>query len=87
MQLITVATASAPFLTTGALLAGADRQDAALRRVDDRGELLDAEHAEVGDREGAALELLELQLAGAGARGEVLHLGGDLPPGPCCRPC
>src|SRR3954453_10734825 len=42
-----------------ALLAGADREDHALRRVYHRGELLDPEHAEVGDREGAALELLE----------------------------
>ena len=39
---------------------------------------LDAEHAEIGDREAAALELLGLQLAVLGARGEVLHLGGDL---------
>ena len=60
-----------------ALLAGADREDAAMRRVDHRGELADPEHAEVGDREGAALEFFELQLAGAGARGEVLGLGGD----------
>ena len=43
-------------LHDGALLAGADRQDAALRRVDDGGELLDAEHAEIGDREAAALD-------------------------------
>ena len=82
MQLITVATASCAVLDDRALLAGADREDAALRRVDDRGELADAVHAEIGDRERAALELLELQLAGAGARGEVLGLGGDLPPAP-----
>ncbi len=35
---MTVAIASAPFFTTGALLAHAHRQDAALRRVDDGGE-------------------------------------------------
>src|ERR1700730_4367443 len=40
------------------LFAGADRQDGAVRRIDDGGEFLDAEHAEVRDREGAALELL-----------------------------
>ena len=78
MQVITVATASCAVAHDRALLAGADRQDAAMRRVDDRGELADAVHAEVRDRERAALELLELQLAGAGALGEVLGLGGDL---------
>src|SRR5436190_17570672 len=40
-----------------ALLADADREDHRLRRIDDGGELLDPEHAEVGDRESAALEL------------------------------
>src|SRR6266566_5720185 len=34
------------------LLAGPDREDAALRRVDYRGEFADAVHPEVGDREG-----------------------------------
>ena len=68
------------------LFAGADRQDAAMRRVDHRGEFADPEHAEVGDREGAALKFFELQLAGAGAGGEILGLAGDLSPGPCDRP-
>ena len=77
MQLITVATVSAPFLTTGRWLAGADRQDAAMRRVDDRRELAHPVHAEVGNREGAALKLLELQFAGAGAGNEILGLVGD----------
>src|SRR6185437_8349968 len=62
----------------GARLAGADREDAALRRVDDGGELAHAEHPQIGDRERAALELLELQLTGAGATGKVLYLGRDL---------
>src|SRR5919112_1059280 len=35
----------------------ADGQDRRLRRVDDRGELLDPEHAEIRDREGAARQL------------------------------
>jgi hypothetical protein len=39
---------------------------------------LDAEHAQVGDREGAALEFLGLQLLGLGAGRQVLHLGRDL---------
>src|SRR5581483_1421068 len=47
-----------------ALLAGPDREDAALRRVDDGGELLDPEHAEIGDRERAALVILRTELAG-----------------------
>ena len=60
------------------LFAEPDRQDAALRRIDDRRELADAVHAEIGDREGAALKLLELQFAGAGALGKVLALARDL---------
>ena len=38
------------------LLGGSDREDARLRRVDDRRERLDAEHPEVRDGEGTALE-------------------------------
>ncbi len=55
-----------------------DRQDRGVRRVDDGVEVVDAEHAQVRDGEAAALVLLRLQLALAGARGEVLHFGGDL---------
>ena len=44
-----------------------DGEDRAVRRVDDSAEILDAVHAEIGDREGAALEFLELELAGFGA--------------------
>src|SRR5258705_170350 len=60
------------------LLAGADRKDRRLRRVDDSGEMADAEHAEVGDRGRAALVFLRLELAGPRPRGEILHLVGDL---------
>src|ERR1700761_6392739 len=60
-----------------ALLACAHCHDRGMRRVDHGGEILDAEHAEIGDREGAALELLRLQLLGAGALGQRLHLVGD----------
>src|SRR5258707_2754172 len=67
-----------PVLDDRARLAGADREDAALRRVDDRFELEDAIHAEIGDRESAALELLELQFAGSGALGEILAFLRDL---------
>ena len=42
------------------LLGAAHGQDAGLGRVDDGGELVDAEHAQVGDGEAAALELLGL---------------------------
>ena len=48
-----------------------------MRRVDDCGEFADPEHAEVGDREGAALKLFELEFAGAGAGDEVAGLVGD----------
>ena len=58
-------------MTTGALLDGADAEDRQLRLVDDRHPELGAEGARVGDREGAAVHLLVLELLGAGARGEV----------------
>ena len=49
-------------LDDGPRLAGSDRQDGGVRWVDDGGEVLDAEHAEVGHRGGAALVFLRLQL-------------------------
>ena len=57
--------------------AGPDRQDAGMRRVDDRGELAVPymPRFEIGR---AALKLLQLRLAGPDALGEVLGLGGDL---------
>ncbi len=53
-------------------------QDAGLGRIDDGGELVDVEHAEVRHAEGAAGVLLRLQAAFPGAAGHLLHLGGDL---------
>mmetsp|Transcript_23496 Transcript_23496/g.32211 ORF Transcript_23496/g.32211 Transcript_23496/m.32211 type:complete len:209 (-) Transcript_23496:937-1563(-) len=52
-------------------------EDAGLRRVDDSGEGRNAEHAQVGHREGATLELLRLQLAFAGPASQVLHRLSD----------
>ena len=49
------------------LFAGADREDTRLGRVDDRVELLDAVHAEIGEAEAAALVFLGHQLAVARA--------------------
>src|SRR3546814_17435457 len=43
----------------GPLLAHADSEDAALRRIDPRLELLDAEHAEIRDREGDRKSVVE----------------------------
>ena len=80
-----MAIASCAVLHHRPLLAGADRQDRGLRRVDDGLEVPHAEHAEVGDREAAALELLRLQLAGAARAAEVLHLVADRRPGPSGR--
>src|SRR5665213_485377 len=60
-------------LDHGALLAHSHREDAALRRVDDGLEMPDAVHAEIGDREGAALELRERDL-GIRARAGKLAL-------------
>ena len=45
-----------------------------MRRVDDRVEVVDPEHAEVGDGEAAALILMRSELAVASAGGEVFHL-------------
>src|SRR3546814_10614966 len=50
----------------------------ALRRVDDRVELGDAEHAHVADARGAALIFVRLELALLGAARQLLHLGRDL---------
>ena len=60
------------------VLHGVDAKDRDLRLVDDRGEALDAVHAEVRDREGTAAQLFGRQLALAGLFGQFLDLGGDL---------
>src|SRR5947209_550712 len=56
----------------------ADGEDGGLRRVDDRRELVYAEHAEVADGEGRAGVLFGLELAAARALGQPAHLAGDL---------
>ena len=56
--------------TTARSSIGADGEDRGLRRVEDGDELLDAEHAEVRDRERPALEVVRAELAVARARDE-----------------
>jgi hypothetical protein len=53
-------------------------QDACLRWVDDCGEVVDAEHAQVGNGESAARELFWLQFVIASASSDVLNLSCDL---------
>src|SRR2546427_8821234 len=57
---------------------GADGEDRALGRVDDRRELDDVVHPEVGDRERGARELRDAQLPHPGALDEITRLDGDL---------
>ncbi len=59
------------------LFARTDRHDHALGRVDHRLELLDAVHAHVGQRCGAALIFFRLQLAFLGAARKITHFGRD----------
>src|SRR5579863_3358467 len=54
-----------------ALLAGADRKNGGVRRIDHRGEILNPVHAEVRHRRSAALIVVRFELAVAGARREV----------------
>src|SRR5690606_29306316 len=61
-------------LDIDAFLAGADREDGAMGRVDHGGEMLDAVHAEVGDRGRPALVFVRRELLVARPRREVLHL-------------
>src|SRR5713226_7799087 len=56
---------------------GADGQDCALRRINHRSELVDAEHSEVADRETGARIFFGLQLARAGARRQFTNFAGD----------
>src|SRR6476619_666304 len=67
----------------GAILDGcapgtADREDRNLRRIDDRGERTDTEHAEVRDGEGAVLEVLGSQGSSPGAVRQRACLLGEL---------
>lgn len=57
-----------------AFLWATDGQDARLRWVDDRAEMGHIEHAQVGHGEGAALELLRLQLSISGFGGECFDV-------------
>lgn len=56
----------------------ADGEDARLRGVDDGSEVLDAEHAEVGDAEAAALVLLGSELTSTSAGGKILDVVRDI---------
>lgn len=56
-------------------------EDADLRRVDDGGEAIHAEHAEVADGEGSVLHVVELEGAGAGTGGEIVHGGLNIAQG------
>src|ERR1700722_8222828 len=53
---------------------GADRQNGAMRRIDDGGEALDAEHPEIRDAEGSSHIFIGLQALRTGAYPEVAHL-------------
>ena len=57
----------------------ADGEDGGLRRVDDGGEFVHAEHAEVAHGEGRAGVLFGLELAAARSLGQLAHLARDLP--------
>src|SRR5438552_16938020 len=63
----------------GLLLDAADRKNARFRRIDDRGELIDPEHAEVGDGEGGPGVLLGEELPLARSAGEIARLLRDVP--------
>src|SRR5215212_8026953 len=67
----------AVLVVVGAPRDARDGDDGRLRRVDDRGEALDAEHAHVGDGDRTPLVLVGLELALARPGGEVLGLLGD----------
>ena len=78
-------TASPSPMATAVGIALDDREDGGLAGVDDRAELLDAEHAQVGDRERAAGHVVDREraLAGAAARrgGPVVELADRQPVG------
>src|SRR3984893_2018055 len=67
----------------GPFLAGTDRKDGGVRRVDHGSEMIDPVHAEIGDRSGAAPILLRLELAGPRPRRKILHLARDRRQGLC----
>src|SRR5271165_4417426 len=65
-------------LDHGPPLGRGDGKDADFRQIQDRVELMDAEHAEVADRERAAGELLGRKLLGTGRDSQGLALPADL---------
>ena len=58
-------------------LRGANGEDRHLGHVQNRIELVDAQHAEVGDSEGSSRDVSHLQFAGVRAGDDVLTSGSD----------
>src|SRR5437660_5198906 len=56
----------------------ADSQNSGFRRIDDGGEALDIEHAEIAHREGTSAQLFWSQLASAGCFGKALCFSCNL---------
>ena len=82
-----VATASAPSLTTGRCSPAPTARMPACGGLMTAEKSLDAVHAEIGDRETAALIFLGHQLAVARAGGEDPSSLRKFARGPCCRHC
>ncbi|CAN3999889.1 serine--tRNA ligase, partial [Dysosmobacter welbionis] len=59
------------------ILRAVDAQNGCVRLVDDGGEALHAEHAQIGHSEGGALVLVSTQLVGTGPLRQILGLGGQ----------
>ena len=53
-------------------------EDARIRRIDDGGELVDAKHAEVRNREGVAFPIARLEFLVFGLLGKLAHFDTDL---------
>ncbi len=79
MPLVRIAIMSVPstVITAGCFSMRPDAEDGGLRLVDDRRADHRAEHAGVGDREGALLDLIRAQLLGAGPLAQVVDGAGD----------
>ena len=56
----------------------ADREDGGFRRVNNGRKVSDAEHAQIGDGEGAVAVLLRLQAPLLGPRHQILGFGGHI---------
>ena len=59
------------------ILRAVDAQNGRVRLVDDGGEALHAEHAQIGHSEGGALVLVGAQLVGTGPLRQIPGLGGQ----------